>query len=215
MVQIVLAEDHLVVREALRVLLESEPDLEVVGQTHDGNQVVGLVERLQPDVVVLDLMLPGQGGLEVIRQLARSSSATRVVVLSMHDSEAYVIEALRNGALGYALKRAEAAELVRAIREAAAGRRYLSPPLSDRALETYARGADRPSDPYDTLTKRERREVLRLVAQGHTSAAIGGELFISPRTVETHRANLMNKLGLRSQAEVVRFAIREGLSPDS
>jgi DNA-binding NarL/FixJ family response regulator len=215
MVQIVLAEDHLVVREALRVLLESEPDLEVVGQTHDGNHVVPLVESVRPDVVVLDLMLPGLGGLEVIRQLARSSCTTRVVVLSMHDSEAYVIEALRSGALGYALKQAEAAELVRAIREVAAGRRYLSPPLSDRALEAYARSADRRSDPYDTLTARE-RVVLRLVAQGHTSAVIGGELFISPRTVETHRANLMNKLGLRSQADVVRFAMREGiLSPDS
>lgn len=203
------------VREALRVLLESEPDLEVVGQTHDGNQVVPLVESVRPDVVVLDLMLPGLGGLEVIRQLARSSSTARVVVLSMHDSEAYVIEALRSGALGYALKQAEAAELVRAIREVAVGRRYLSPPLSDRALEAYARSADRPSDPYDTLTARE-REVLGLVAQGHTSAAIGGELFISPRTVETHRANLMNKLGLRGQADVVRFAMREGiLSPDS
>lgn len=137
-----------------------------------------------------------------------------MLVLSMHDSEAYVVEALRRGASGYALKHAPPAELVRAVREVAAGRRYLTPPLTERAVEAYARRASQDSDPYDTLTARE-REVLALVAEGHTNAAIGEQLFISPRTVETHRAHVMKKLGLRSSAQLVRGALRRGiLAPD-
>lgn len=210
--RLVLADDHPVVREGLRALLDSEPDLEVVGQADRGEDVEGLVEQLQPDVVVLDLMMPGSAGLEVARQLAPRAPATRVLILTMHQSEAYVVEALRNGAAGYALKQAEAGELPRAIREVAAGRRYLSPPLSERALEAYASRGGAPGDPYYTLSERE-QEVLRLVAEGNSNAQIAAQLFISRRTVETHRAHAMKKLGLRSQIELALYAVRRGIVP--
>jgi DNA-binding NarL/FixJ family response regulator len=209
---IVLADDHEVVRKGLRALLEAQPGFSVVGEAADGLKVVDLVERLRPRVLVADLMMPGLGGLEVTRQVVKRCPETRVVVLSMHANESYVLEALRNGALGYVLKDASAEELVRAIREAAAGRRYLSPPLSDRAVESYARRvAEGGQDPYGALTARE-REVLHLAAAGRGNKEIAKELGISPRTAETHRANLLRKLGLKGQTELVRFAIERGIT---
>ncbi len=208
--RLVLADDHPVVREGLRALLDSEPDLEVVGQADHGKEVEGLVEQLHPDVVVLDLMMSGMGGLEVARQLAQRAPPTRVLILTMHQNEAYVLEALRSGAAGYALKQAEAGELPRAIREVAAGRRYLSPPLSEHALEAYARRGGAPGDPYYTLSERE-QEVLQLVAEGNSNAQIAAQLFISRRTVESHRAHVMKKLGLRSQVELALYAVRRGI----
>jgi two-component system response regulator NreC len=210
MIRLVLADDHTVVREGLRALLEGEPDFEVVGQADNGDEAVRIVADLHPDVVVLDVMMGGRSGLDVTRELTERSPATRVLMLSMHDNEAYVLEALRCGAAGYALKQAEAGELERAIREVAAGRRYLSPPLSERVLETYTRRAGGAPDPYDSLTGRE-REVLKLVAEGHTNAAIGQRLCISTRTVETHRAHAMKKLGLRTHVELAVYAVRRGI----
>jgi two-component system, NarL family, response regulator NreC len=213
-ITLVLADDHLVVREGLRALLEAEPDFEVVGQTGNGSEVPALVAEVRPDILVLDLMMPGMGGLDVIREVTSKGAQTRIVVLSMLANEAYVVEALSTGAGAYVLKQSEAGELVRALREVAAGRRYLSPPLSDRALEAYLRQADAGSpDRQGMLTPRE-RQVLQLVAEGYTSAAIAEQLFISPRTVETHRSNLMRKLGLRTPAEVVRYAVRHGVLPE-
>jgi DNA-binding NarL/FixJ family response regulator len=212
-IRLVLADDHLVVREGLRALLEAEPDFEVVGQTGNGSEVAALVDDVQPDVLVLDLMMPGIGGLDVIREITRRRPGTRIVVLSMHANEAYVLEALSHGAGAYVLKQSEAGELVRALREVAAGRRYLSPPLSDRALEAYLRQSESGVPERATLTPRE-REVLQLVAEGHTSPEIAERLFISPRTVETHRSNLMRKLGLRTPADVVRYAVRHGVLPE-
>nr|NIO71757.1 response regulator [Anaerolineae bacterium] len=169
--------------------------------------------RLQPDVLVLDLMMPGLNGLEVTRQVSQRSPRTHVVILSMHPNEAYVLEALRAGAAAYVLKESTSAELVRAVREAVAGRRYLSPPLSERAIEAYMQKAESAAlDPYETLTARE-REVLHLVAEGHTNAEIAERLFISRRTVETHRANLMRKLGLRTQTDLISYALRQGILP--
>ncbi len=210
MIRLVLADDHTVVREGLRALLEGEPDFEVVGQADNGDEAVRVVADLHPDVVVLDVMMGRRSGLDVTRELTERLPATRVLILSMHDNEAYVLEALRCGAAGYALKQAEAGELARAIREVAAGRRYLSPPLSERALETYTRRAGGASDPYDSLTGRE-REVLKLVAEGHTNAAIGERLCISTRTVESHRAHAMKKLGLRTHVELAVYAVRRGI----
>jgi DNA-binding NarL/FixJ family response regulator len=213
-IRLVLADDHLVVREGLRALLEAEPDFTVVGQTGDGSEVGALVDAVGPDVVVLDLMIPGMAGLDVIRDMSRRFPETKVVVLSMHANEAYVLEALSNGASAYVLKQSEPGELLRALREVTAGRRYLSPPLSERALEAYLQQADSgPVDRPGALTPRE-REVLQLVAEGYTSAEIADRLFISPRTVETHRANLMKKLRLRTPADVVRYAVRHGVLPD-
>jgi len=213
MTTVVLADDHHVVRQGLRSLLEAEPGLSVVGETGDGLEAAQLVERLQPDVLVLDLMMPGLNGLEVTRQVSQRSPRTHVVILSMHPNEAYVLEALRAGAAAYVLKESTSAELVHAIREAVAGRRYLSPPLSERAIEVYMQKAESAAlDPYETLTARE-REVLHLAAEGHTNAEIADRLFISRRTVETHRANLMRKLGLRTQTDLISYALRRGILP--
>jgi len=213
-IRVLIADDHPVVREGVRALLALERDMEVVGLAEDGDELPALVERFHPDVVVLDLMMPGRGGLDLIRELIDRFPDTKVLVLSMHASEAYVLDALRRGAYGYALKQAAPAELVRAVRQVGAGRRYLSPPLTERAVEAYADRASRVADPYDTLTDRE-REVLALVAAGHTNAAVGERLFISPRTVETHRAHAMKKLGLRNSTELVRYALSRGILPDA
>jgi DNA-binding NarL/FixJ family response regulator len=210
---VLLAEDHPVVREGLRAMLEAEGDFQVVGQTGNSSEVGGMVEELHPDVLVLDLIMPGIGGLNALRELARRRLPTRVVVLSMYANEAYVLEALQNGAGAYVLKQSEAAELVRGIREVVKGRRYLSPPLSQRAVEAYARRAKGTIATEEAeLTARE-KEVLTLVGQGFTSAQIGERLFISVRTVESHRSNLTKKLGLHSQAEMVRTALRRELTP--
>lgn len=211
-IRLLLADDHSVVRDGVRALLESDPEFEVVGQAGDGAEVLDLVERLQPDVVVLDLMMPGVGGLEVTSQLARRPGGPAVLILSMHESEAYVIEAMRRGAAGYALKQAPTGELTRGIRAVAAGARYLSPPLSERALEAYVRRADPQREQQDTLTVRE-REVLRLAAEGRSNANVAKLLFISRRTVETHRARAMKKLGLRSPVDLARYAIERGIVP--
>lgn len=213
MTTIVLADDHHIVRQGLRSLLEAEPDFSVIGETGDGLEAAQLVERLQPDVLVLDLMMPSLNGLEVTRQVSQRSPQTHVVILSMYANEAHVLEALRAGAVAYVLKESTAAELVRAVREAVAGRRYLSPPLSERAIEVYMQKAESAAlDPYETLTARE-REVLYLVAEGHTNAEIADRLFISRRTVETHRANLMRKLDLRTQTDLISYALRRGIVP--
>jgi two-component system response regulator NreC len=210
---IVLADDHPVVRLGLRTLLQSEPGFAIVGEAGDGLETVRLVERLQPDVLVLDLMMPALNGLEALRIIRQRSPRTRVVVLSMHSNKAFVAEALKNGATGYVLKGGREEDLVRAMREAAAGRRFLSAPLTERAIEAYieqTRAAE--LDPHETLTPRE-REVLQQAAEGKTSTEIAGRLHVSHRTVENHRANLMRKLGLQNQSELVRYALRRGLIP--
>jgi len=210
-ITIVLADDHQIVRQGLRARLEGERDLSVIGEAGNGLEAARLVERLRPNVLVLDLMIPELSGLEVTRQLKKRSPKTRVVILSMHSHESYVVEALRNGAAGYVLKDASAEELIKAVREAAANRRYLSPPLSDSAVDAYVQRARAvAADPYDSLTSRE-REVLQLAAEGLTNTAIGKRLFISPRTVEIHRANMMAKLGLRNQTHLIRYALKRRL----
>jgi DNA-binding NarL/FixJ family response regulator len=213
MTTIVLADDHHVVRQGLRALLEAEPDFQIVGEAADGREAAQLVKRLQPEVLVLDLMMPGLSGLEVTRQVRQRSPQTRVVILSMYADEAYVLEALRNGAAGYVLKKSTADELVRAVREVTTGRRYLSPPLSEKDIETLMKEADESKqDPYELLTSRE-REVLHLIAEGHTNAEVAARLVISPRTVEFHRANLMRKLGMRTQADLIRYALQRRILP--
>lgn len=213
MTTILLADDHQLVRQGLKALLENVSGMQVVGEAGDGLRAFEEAERLRPDVVVLDLMMPGMSGLEVTRKIAEQLPECRIVVLSMHADESYVLEALRNGASGYVLKAATGSELAQAIREVVAGRRYLSPPLSDRAIEVYLDKARSGSlDVYDTLSERE-REVLQLAAQGLSNAEIAARLFISPRTVETHRAHLMRKLGLRSHVDLVRYAILKGIIP--
>ncbi len=213
MTSIVLADDHHVVRQGLRALLEGQPDFQLVGEAGDGLEAVQLTERLKPDVLIIDLMMPSLNGLEATRQVSQRSPQTRVVILSMHANEAYVLEALRNGAAGYVLKDSSAADLVHAVREVVAGRRYLSAPLSERAIAAYIQKAsDVTTDPYEMLTNRE-REVLHLAAEGYTNAEIADQLSISPRTAETHRANLMHKLGLHTHTDLIRYALRRGILP--
>ncbi len=210
---VLLVDDHHVVRQGLRALLEAEPDLSVVGEAADGLEVAKLVEHLKPNVLVLDLVMPSLNGLEVTRHVRQRFPETRVVILSMYANEAYVLQALKNGADGYVLKDATATELVQAVREAAAGRRYLSAPLSERAIEAYVQKAQAGTlDVHETLTTRE-REVLQLAAEGYKNPQIAARLGISPRTAETHRANLMRKLGLNTQTDLIRYAMQRGILP--
>ena len=210
---VVLADDHHLVRQGLRVLLEAEGDFGVIGEEADGLKVVGLVERLRPNVLVLDVQMPGLNGLEITRQIVQRGLRTRVVILSMHANETYVLEALRQGAAGYVLKDATPAEVVEAVREVGAGRRYLSRALSEHAIEAYTQKAQAgASDPYESLTTRE-REVLQVIAESSSVSEVAARLGISPRTVETHRENLMRKLGLQSQTDLIRYALRRGILP--
>jgi DNA-binding NarL/FixJ family response regulator len=213
MTTIVLADDHRVVRQGLRALLEAEPDFRIVGEAEDGLETVRLVARLQPSVLVLDLSLPGLHGLEVTREVRKQTPQTRIVILSMYASEVYVLQALRNGAAGYVLKNCGATVLIQAIREVAAGRRHLCPQLSTRAIDAHIEhDADTKLGRNEGLTTRE-REVLQLAAEGHTNTQIAARLFISSRTVETHRANLMRKLGLHTHTDLVRYALQQGILP--
>ena len=212
-ISIILADDHPVVRRGMQALLESEQDFSIVGVASDGLEAVELTERLKPDVLVLDLMMPGLSGLEALRILRERSPRTRAVILSMYSSSAFVAQALQNGAVGYVLKECTEENLVRAVREAAAGRRFLSPPLTEIAIDAFIEQSKTgPFDPHETLTPRQ-REVLQLAAEGKTNAEIAARLNISQRTVENHRATLMQRLGLQNQTELIRHAMRHGLIP--
>jgi len=215
---IVLADDHVMVRQGLRAILEAEPDINVVGEANDGLTAVELCAKLRPTVLVTDIVMPRLSGLDVAALVAKRAPSTRVVVVSMHNSAAYVSQALRNGASAYVLKDAGYSELVRAVRAAAAGRKYLSPPLSEQSIESYLRREKEGAvDVYDTLTARE-REVLHLAGEGSTAPQIGERLGISARTAEAHRAHVMQKLGLRTKAELIKYTVRRGLlapAPDA
>lgn len=209
MTTIVLADDHPFVRQGLRAVLQAEKEFHLLGEAENGLDAVRLVERLRPQVLIVDLMMPGLHGLQVTREV--SKTGTQVVVLSMQADEPYVLEALRNGAKAYVMKDAPPQELILALREAAAGRRYLSSPLTERAVEIFRKASlDIPMDAYETLSDRE-REVLQLTAEGLSSTQIAERLFIGARTVETHRINLMRKLGLHNQTEMIRYAVRRGI----
>lgn len=207
---VILADDHDVVRRGIRSILEADGNFKVLTEVSDGLSAVQSTEKLKPSLLFLDLSMPRLRGLEALRQIRTASPHTKVLVLSMHNDEPYVIEALRAGAMAYVLKGSESTEIARAVADVLAGRRYLSAPLSERAIAALASQTPDQSDPLNALTPRE-REVLALAAEGMSMAAIAEKLFISPRTAETHRTNLMQKLGLQSQTDLVRFAIRRGL----
>ena len=198
-IQILLAEDHPIVRQGLRALLSTSALLRVVGETGDGTEVMDLVSQLDPDVLLLDIMLPGQSGLEIMAQLSDRKSRCQMLMLSMHAEESYVLKALRSGAAGYALKSADLEELQRAIRTVAEGHRYLSAPLADRAIDSYSQKVDEEpverADPFEQLTNRE-REVLRLMAEGRSNTGIAGELVVTEGAVEKHVRSIFGKLGL-------------------
>jgi len=214
MIKIALVDDHAIVREGLRSLLEDEPDFEVVGEADSRETAIKLVKDKKPSILILDLMMDGRlDGLEVVYHLANHSPETGVVILSMHDEERYIIESLRAGARAYVLKGSNAQELKHAIREVCAGRCYLGLPISQRAINAFVNKSEaQASDLYNTLTNRE-HEVLHLVAQGYTNTEIAARLFVSPRTVEVHRANVMRKLRLQNHAQLVQYALQRKLLP--
>jgi two-component system, NarL family, response regulator NreC len=212
MTRIVLVDDHRIVRQGLRALLQTEPGFEIVAEGATGLEAIQLVERFRPDILVMDLMMPEINGLEATWQIKQRIPETRIIVLSMHADEAYVLEALQNGASGYVLKDSSADDLVQAVHKALLGWRYLSPPLSKEGIEAYIQKSREAllDDPFETLTKRE-REVFLLITEGLSNAMIAERLSISQRTVESHRANLMRKLKLKSRMDLIRFAIRRGI----
>lgn len=209
-VRILLADDHAMLRDGVRMVLEAHPGFEVVGTVDNGQDAVRLAEELRPDVAVLDVAMPEINGLEATRAIRESCPDTAVVILSMHEGQEYLREALRAGASGYVLKRAAAKELVGAIQAVRRGESYLDPALTSTLISDYVRQVERSDETPDALTDRE-LEVLTLVAEGMTNRQIALKLNISIKTVQTHRANLMDKLNLHDRTELVRYAIRRGL----
>jgi DNA-binding NarL/FixJ family response regulator len=207
-IRVLIVDDHAVVRSGLKLLLEAEPGIEPIGEAENGSRAVFEAIELQPDVVLLDLVMPETGGLESMPTLLQSVPDAKVLVLSMQDDPRYVREAFAAGASGYLLKEAADVELVAAIRAVAVGERYVHPTLGARMVAADATARQRAET--DPLSDRE-REVLHLLALGHTNQEIADMLFISVRTAETHRAHIMRKLGLTTRAELVRYAIAEGL----
>ena len=205
--RIVLADDHSVVRQGFRRILEAQPDMEIVGEASNGNEAIEVSTRLNPDVVVMDVAMPELNGIEATRRMGEAASRTRVLALSMHKDSVYVREILRAGARGYLLKDAVDEDLIAAVRAVARGEGYLSPGIADAVLTDYRQHV---TDPIDLLTTRE-REVLQLVAEGKTNKEIATGLNLSVYTVDAHRGRIMEKLNLHSTGELVRFAIRKGL----
>ena len=213
-ITVILADGNEIMRRGLKGSLEGEPDIVVIAEVDHRTDILAVVEQHKPDVLMVDLALPGIGGLDITRQLSQRRVDTRVLILSSFREEAYFLETFRAGASGYVLKSAAVDDLVQAVRDVSAGRRYLSPALAESALESYIdmqrRQKDTALDTYGTLTNRE-REILHLVLDGYTNAEIAEQLVISPRTAETHRANMMRKLGLRNHRELLRYALRRGI----
>ena len=211
MTSVVVVDDHAVVRSGLRLLLENEDDIEVVGEAGNAKDAIFRARALKPDVILLDVVMPGESGIDVLPQLKKESPETKVLVLSMQDDPSYVREAFAAGASGYVLKEAADEEVVAAVREVAGGGSYVHPALGARLVAAEA--AERAAAEADPLSERD-REVLRLLALGHTNQEIAERLYISVRTAESHRAHIMQKLRLTTRAELVRYALTHGLLTD-
>ena len=207
MIRILLADDHAMVRKGFRLILESQADMQIVGEAGNGREAVELAETLRPDVVVMDVAMPELNGIEATRRLATVAPRSRVLALSMHKDSVYVREILRAGARGYLLKDSIDSDLVSAVRSVARGDGYISPGVSEAVLTDYRRHV---TDPLDLLTSRE-REVLQMIAEGKTNKEIATTLKLSVYTVDAHRGKIMEKLNLHSTGELVRFAVRKGL----
>jgi len=207
-IQVVLVDDHAVVRSGLRLLLDRQDDIDVVGEAGNAKEAVFRARALKPDVILLDVVMPGESGIDVLPKLLKESPKTKVLVLSMQDDPSYVREAFAAGASGYVLKEAADEEVVAAVREIAGGGNYVHPALGARMVAAEAQ--ERAAAEADPLSDRE-REVLRLLALGHTNQEIAERLYISVRTAESHRAHIMQKLRLATRAELVRYALAQGL----
>jgi len=211
-IRILIADDHKMMRQGLRALLEKEDDMEVVGEAENGRQAVKSAENLSPDVVVMDIGMRDLNGIEATTQIIERCRGTKVLALSMHSDRRFAAGMLRAGASGYLLKDGAFEELANAIRRLVAGEVYLSPSIADVVVSDYVeRLARSDASAFSTLTPRE-REVLQLLAEGHSTKQIASQLRVSAKTIETHRQNVMEKLGIRSVAELTKYAIREGLT---
>jgi DNA-binding NarL/FixJ family response regulator len=210
--RIVIAEDHTILREGLRSLLSSDPDLEVVGEAQDGQEAIRCAEKLKPNLVLMDLSMPRMNGLEAIKEIKKRSADTKILVLTIHKNEEYIVATLQAGADGYALKDSTHAELGIAIKNVLNGNHYISPGISGRVIEGYLEGRKplKPTSPFETLTQRE-RGILKMIAEGYKNKEIADYLCISVKTVEKHRANLMQKLDLHSVSVLTAFAMEKGL----
>jgi two-component system response regulator NreC len=210
--RILLADDHIVMRTGLRALLERQPNLEVVGESENGRETVGLAASLRPDVVVMDVGMPALNGIEATEMIVTQCPTVAVVILSMHADESYVMRALKAGARGYLLKDSAAADLIGAIQAISQGKSFFSPKVSRILAEDYVRVLKQKGavDTYDLLTSRE-REILQLLAEGKANKEVAAALNISPYTVETHRSHILQKLNLHNSAELVLYAVRKGI----
>jgi two-component system, NarL family, response regulator NreC len=212
-VTILLADDHPFVRQGVQKLLEAETDFLVVGEAEDGLQVVQMAEKLRPDIMVVDIMMPNLNGLEALKQVSQRSPLTRNIVLSMHSAAPYVVEAFRSGASGYILKDSAPDELINAIRQVLLDNKYLSPKLPQRLIAALTETTgNAEQDKYETLTNRE-REVFQMASEGKTASEIAKILSISPRTAELHRSRVMNKLGFHTQTDLVLYAVKRRIIP--
>ncbi len=210
--RIVIAEDHTILREGLRSLLCSDPEFDVVGEAEDGRDAIRCVEALSPDLVLMDLSMPRMNGLDAIKEIKKQNPEIKIIVLTVHKTEEYILATLQAGADGYLLKDATHSELVMAIKNVIAGKRYLSPGISEKVIEGYLEGRRtlKPKSSWDTLTQRE-REILKLIAEGYKNKEVADYLYISLKTVEKHRSNLMRKLDLHNVAALTAFAAEKGL----
>ena len=211
-IRVLLADDHTLIRAGLRMVVTSQPDLTVIGEANDGREAVAMAEKLKPDVVVMDIGMPSLNGIEACRQINDSFPHTRVVMLSMHSDEGYVLRALKAGAKGYLLKDSAEADLANAIRAVVAGKSFFSPAVGKVLLEDYLRKLERTGaeDSFGLLSPRE-REVLQLVAEGKSSKEVANLLGLSVYTIETHRAKVMQKLNLHNIPELILYAVRKGV----
>lgn len=212
-VTVLLADDHPIVRQGMRNLLDAEASILVIGEAEDGLQTVQMAEQLKPDVVIVDMMMPRLNGLEAIRQITSRVPNTRCIVLSMQSADPYIVQALKAGASGYVLKDSGPSEVIGAIHQVLSGKRYLSPQLSEKLIDLFVAKVEvEVLDPYNSLTARE-REVMQLAAEGLSNNDIADQLSISTRTVEQHRQNMMNKMDFKNQTDLIRFALKRGILP--
>ncbi|MBV9689864.1 MAG: response regulator transcription factor [Ktedonobacteraceae bacterium] len=211
-IHILLADDHTILRAGLKMMLNAQPDMEVVGEAHDGRQAIQEAYRLQPDVILMDITMPDINGIEATRQIKKLLPDIKVLILTMHEHDEYVFQALRAGASGYMLKEAADTELISALHIIQSGQFFLSPTAQSVMVGDYLQRVrtGEEKDSYSCLTERE-REILKLVAEGYTNNQIAERLIISPKTVDTHRTHIMDKLNLHSRAELVKYAMRRGL----
>jgi two-component system response regulator NreC len=212
-IRVLIADDHIIVRSGVRLLLEAETDIKVVGEALDGNEVLAMAESLHPDVVLMDIAMPGMDGLEATRRLKDRWPDVQVLVLTMHRSDEYFFEMLKNGASGYVLKGADPGELIKAVRVVGQGEVFLYPTMAQKLLKDFLCRVGKSDESDPQLSPRE-KEILRLLAEGYSNKEIAESLVISPSTVYTHRGNLMNKLGLSNRRELIQYARKRGFLRD-